>query len=91
MIKMIKMFTQSNTYGENSAINVNITSNKFVIINLSSLIYKNLKSIISIFTAFPKKGLLVTEEIDTAAVSQLIYNFCFHHRLEMSYKSTSSK
>ena len=85
------MFTQSNTYGENSAINVNITLNKFVIVNLSSLICKDLRSIISIFTAFSKKGLLVTEEIDTTAVSQLIYNFCLHHKLEVSYKSNSSK
>ena len=34
-----------------------------------------------------KRRLFVTEEIDIAAASQLVYNFCLNQKLEMLYKS----
>ena len=72
--------------GRTSVINVNNISNKFVMINFPLIILKNLRSTISIFTLC-----LFTEEIDTTAASQLIYNFCLHHKLKMFCKSNNSK
>ena len=86
ILKMIKQFTQSNMYRENKCNNVNNISNKFVTINFPFIILKNLRSTISIFTLR-----LFTEEIDTTAVPQLIYNFCLHRKLKMFCKPNNSK
>ena len=40
---------------------------------------------------FSKWHLLVTEEIDNTAISQLIYNLCLHHKLKIFYNSNNSK
>lgn len=67
-----------------SVVNVNNTLNKFVITNFPSLICKKLRRTISIFRPFFKVTF-----ISHRTNSQLFYNFC--HKIEMFYKSDSSK
>ena len=72
--------------GTTIVINVNNTSNKFVIINLPSLVCQNLISTISIFTPFSRWRLFVTKKL----ILQLFHNWPIISFSNKSYKCSAS-